>query len=171
MVHFIADLMPVLYKNIKAGKIVLASTIFFLFAFIGIKTRLTTEKIVFGKLIFKINVPPGFKKIGKSWGGHGLTFSIVYSDTSSLYYTDDHFFVTPNAANYRSTGFTPLPGGLTSDSTMGGRSANGKYWKEIYRNGYWLGYKNVTEERKSLFDLALTTVRKRYKGFHKTINL
>jgi len=147
----------------------LTKTILFLLAiamfacsrtFIG----LTKERISVDKKLFKIQVPRGAKRIEETIGGHGLWFTVIYPDSSFIYYSSDWAFITPNNSNYKTIGFNPPPGGITSDSTIGGEQTDGRYWKEIfywterYKRGYWIGYKNVSKDRVSLFDKSLLTL-------------
>jgi len=124
---------------------------------------LTKEKIAIKKTVFKVQVPKGDKAVNKYYGGHGVMFTIVYSDSSFLYYTDDRAFATPNYNNYKAADFYPPPGGITADSTISGQQLDGRHWKEIfhwnesYKGGYWTGYKNVPADKVSLFDKAVLT--------------
>src|SRR5690349_20610805 len=77
-------------------------------------TGLTQERIRIDKTLFKIQVPKGDKKVGTTISGHGLWFTIIYPDSSFIYYTSDWAFITPNNNNYKTVGFNPPPGGITS---------------------------------------------------------
>jgi len=127
-------------------------------------TGLTKERIEVQKTVFKIQAPNGDKKVNTTIGGHGLWFTIIYPDSSFIYYTSDWAFVTPNNNNYKTIGFNPPPGGITSDSTISGQQPDGRFWKEIfywtesYKRGYWIGYKNVPQDKVGLFDKSLLTL-------------
>jgi|GEM_PF-3194016 len=129
-------------------------------------TGLTQERIRIDKTVFKIQAPKGDKKIGTTIGGHGLWFTIIYPDSSFIYYTSDWAVMTPNKNNYQTIDFNPPPGGITSDSTISGQQLDKKFWKEkftwieSYKNGYWIGYKNVPQDKVSLFDKSILTLKR-----------
>ena len=145
--------------------IALTLTIFSLLSCSRTITGLTKEQIVIQKKVFKIQVPKGDKKVGTTIGGHGLWFTVIYPDSSFIYYTSDWAVITPNNTNYKTIGFNPPPGGITSDSTIGGQQADGRFWKEIfhwkesYKRGYWVGYKGVPQDKVSLFDKSILTLK------------
>jgi Ca2+-binding RTX toxin-like protein len=113
------------------------------------------------KYIYKIQVPHGDTGVSKIYGGHGNSFGVGYSDSSFIYYTNDTYIETPNYFdNYKLAGFATPIGGLQADTVIGGQQSDGKYWKEIFHNGYYIGYKNVPKERVELFDKSLITFRR-----------
>ena len=114
------------------------------------------------KYVYKIQVPFGDTGINKIYGGHGHSFEVGYKDSSFIYYTNDMYFATPNYfGNYKLIGFVTPIGGLQSDTVLRGRQNDGKYWKEIYHNGYYVGYKNIPNEKVAIFDRSLTTFRRK----------
>jgi len=112
------------------------------------------------KYVYKIGVPLGDTGVLKIYGGHGHTFAIGYIDSSFIYYSNDRYVGTPNYFdNYKLIGFSTPIGGLQTDTIIGGKQSDGKYWKEIYHDGYYIGYKNVAKKKMQLFDKSLTTFR------------
>ena len=113
------------------------------------------------KYVYKIKVPNGDTGINKIYGGHGHSFEVGYRDSSFIYYTNDMYFATPNYFdNYKLIGFVIPVGDLQSDTVLQGQQKDGKYWKEIFHNGYYIGYKNIPKERVELFDKSLTTYKR-----------
>jgi hypothetical protein len=126
---------------------------------------LTKKRIVINrnhKYVYKIGAPTGDTGIVKTYGGHGHGFEVRYRDSSFVYYTNDMYFATPNYFdNYKSINFTTPVGGLQVDTILQGEQKDGKYWKEIFHNGYYIGYKNVPKEKVELFDNSLTTFKRK----------
>ena len=131
---------------------------------------LTKEKVVFKKehigyrATYSISIPDfsdrQYQKL-LSFGGHGHGFEITYSDSSTIYYTNDHGMVTPNHKNYETinwTGYNFLEG--KKDTVLNGRQSDRLYWKEIRKGEDYFGYLNVREQDKELFDKALKTLKK-----------
>jgi hypothetical protein len=109
-----------------------------------------------------MEVPNGDTGILKIYGGHGHSFGVGYKDSSFIYYSNDTYVATPNYFdNYKSVGFVIPIGGLQSDTILQGQQKDGKYWKEIFHNGSYIGYKNVPKEKLQLFDKSLTTFRRK----------
>ncbi len=129
------------------------------------KTGLTRKRIVMNenyKHIYSIAAPAGDTGISKIYGGHGQGFSINYIDGSFIYYTDDMYVATPNYFdNYKFINYTTPVGGPQSDTTIGGQQKDGKYWKETFHKNYYIGYKNVSKNKISLFDNSLKTFKKK----------
>lgn len=125
------------------------------------ESGLTRKRIVMGNnnsYAFRIQVPKGDTGISKIYGGHGYSFGIGYNDSSFIYYTNDTYVATPNYFdNYKLIGFVTPIGGLQSDTVIGGQQSDGRYWKEVFHKGYYIGYKNVPKERVELFNKSLTT--------------
>ena len=108
----------------------------------------------------KIQVPHGDTGVTIISGGHGYSFGFGYRDSSFIYFNNDTYVATPNGFdNYKLIGFMTPIGGLQSDTTIGGEQPDGRYWKEIFYNGYYIGYKNVPKERLELFNKSLSTFR------------
>ena len=128
------------------------------------ESNLTSKRIVFNgnhRYTYRIKVPKGDTGVSKIYGGHGHSFGVGYKDGSFIYYTNDTYVATPNYFdNYKSVGFASPIGGLQVDTVIGGQQADGKYWKEIFANGYFIGYKNVSKEKVHLFDKSLMTFRR-----------
>ena len=135
-----------------------------LFACSVTENGLTSKHIVMNKnhkYVYKIQVPPNDTGISKIYGGHGHSFGVGYRDSSFIYYTNDTNVATPNYFdNYKLVNFVTPIGGLQVDTVIGGQQADGKYWKEIFQNGYYIGYKNVSKEKVELFNKSLTTFRR-----------
>jgi hypothetical protein len=104
-----------------------------------------------------IQTPAGKPKIKAFVSPHGQSFEILYRDGSLVYLTDDSGVPSPNLDNYSRIGFLPPLGEVIRDTTIAGIGVDGKGWKEIFRDGYSIGYRNVQPERMQLFDSALTT--------------
>jgi len=126
---------------------------------------MTSKRITMNKshkYIYKIEVPVDDTGVSKIYGGHGHSFGIGYRDGSFIYYSSDILVATPNYfENYKSIGFAIPIGGLQADTIIGGQQPDGKYWKEIFHNGYYIGYKNVPRERMDLFNKSLMTFRQK----------
>jgi hypothetical protein len=134
-----------------------------LMACVATKNNLTSKRIVISRshrYIYKIQVPKGDTGITKIYGGHGQGFGVGYKDSSFIYYTNDTYIATPNYFdNYKLVGFVTPIGGLQVDTVISGQQTNGKYWKEIFQKGYYIGYKNVPKENVELFNKSLATFR------------
>jgi len=146
---------------------------FILFITIGCsvtKNGLTPEKIVFKKeyigqrTIYHIDRPNyGNKtsKISLITDGHGHGFQITYSDSSTIYYSNDNHTSTPNYTNYKTInwdgyGILDKP----KDTIIEGVLANGLLWKEIRKGNDFIGYTNVPQSNESEFDKSLLTLKK-----------
>ena len=117
------------------------------------------------KYIYKIQVPEGDTGVSKIYGGHGHSFRVGYRDSAFIYYSNDTYVATPNDFdNYKLIGFATPIGGLQADTVIGGKQADGRYWKEVFHNGYYVGYKNVSKEKVELFDNSLATFRRTKQG-------
>lgn len=128
---------------------------------------LTKEKIVFKKDLigyrttYSISIPElsdrQHRKL-RSFGGHGHGFEIIFSDSSTIYYTNDHGMVTPNHRNYETVnwkGYKFLEG--EKDTVLNGQQTNGKYWKEIRKGEDCFGYFDVKGQDKEIFEKSLNT--------------
>jgi len=76
-----------LHKNLNIT--LLLTIALALFACSRTITGLTKERIEVQKTVFKIQAPTGDKKVNTTIGGHGLWFTIMYPDSSFIYYTSD----------------------------------------------------------------------------------
>ena len=141
-----------------------------IFSNCGMRSPLfSSEKIILSKdmigqrRIYKIITPNknSEKRVLRYVGGHGHGFAIMYNDSSQIYYTNDDAIATPNYKNYQSIHWKGKQMFDTfSDTIIEGRQSNGKYWKEIIKGNDFIGYLNISEEEKSLFDHSLQTFQK-----------
>jgi hypothetical protein len=126
---------------------------------------LTTRRVVINtdhKYVYKIQVPQDDTGVLKTFAGHGHSFGVGYRDSSFIYYIDDSHLATLNySGNDTLVGFTTPIGGLQTDTVIGEQQVNGRYWKEVFHNGYYIGYKNVPKERLEAFDKSLRTFRRK----------
>jgi hypothetical protein len=132
---------------------------------------LVTEKIVFKKkqigkkTEFTIDVPDlenANRTIILTLGGHGYGFHIVYSNSSEIYYTNDWAVMTSNYENYKTInweGFSRF--NSVQDTVINGIQTNGLCWKEIKKGSDYIGYLNISETNKYLFDQSLLTLKKK----------
>jgi hypothetical protein len=135
-----------------------------------LNTELTKEKIVFKKdhighrMTYSIYIPDFTNRQHNkllSFGGHGHGFEIIYSDSSTIYYTNDHGMETPNHKNYETInwkGYNIFEG--EKDTILNGQQPDGRYWKEIRQGEEFFGYFNVVKQDKDLFDRSLKTLKK-----------
>jgi len=134
------------------------------------KSDLIAQKIVFKKefighkAIYHIDIPK-FDNIESETilftGGHGHGFQIIYSDSSSIYYSNDKYTTTPNYENYKtdiwnSYRFLESP----KDTIIEGVLANGLRWKEIKKGNDFIGYTNVSNLQKSSFEKSILSFKK-----------
>jgi hypothetical protein len=115
-------------------------------------------KMTISKTKLVIDIPTGQNQVMKLVGGHGEGYNISYPDSSLIYFSNDKYVATPNYKNLETIKWKPLPG-MTYDTTLFGQSSDGTYWKEIQMRGKWLGYLNVTADKKDLFDNSLKSLR------------
>jgi hypothetical protein len=115
-------------------------------------------KMTINKTKLYIDIPHGYRQSLKLVGGHGEGYNISYTDGSLIYFSNDRYLATPNYNNLETIKWKPLPG-TTYDTTFFGQSSDGTYWKEIQMRGKWLGYLNVTADKKDLFDNSLKSLR------------
>jgi len=124
---------------------------------------LSSKRIKIGeknKRVIRLSVPTGDTGMVKVVGYHGYSFSFSYIDSSFIYIVNDKYAATPNQFDcYEFSGYVVPVGGFQSDTILAGKQANGKYWKEVFQKGFYLGYKNVSSDRLELFDKALKTFR------------
>ena len=145
-------------------------TLLLLFSCSSVNNGLTKERIVFKKdqigyrITYSIFIPDlSNRQHNKliSFGGHGHGFEIIYADSSTIYYTNDHGMVTPNHKNYERI---KLKGHSTfyenKDTVLIGQQPDGRYWKEIRNGEDYFGYLNVMKQDKDLFDKSLKTIEK-----------
>lgn len=140
-----------------------------IFSCTSTKKVLDERNIVFSKkeigkvVIYTLDSPelPGKSKtIYRMVGGHGHGFEIVYSDLQTIYYSNDYGIATPNHKNYATIGWKGFKFMSGGDTIFNGRQTNGLYWKEIKKGLDYIGYLNVTDSNKNLFDSALLTFKK-----------
>ena len=141
--------------------LIFATLTFLAFSCSVTNSGLTKKRIVIKRnhtYVYKITVPKGDTRVSKILGGHGNSFSIQYIDNSMIYFTDDMNYATPNYFdNYKTIGFKTPVGGLQTDTSISGLQTNGRYWKEIFHGGYYLGYKNVSKDKLELFNKSIQT--------------
>lgn len=141
---------------------------FLIFTFCSSGNRtFVNEKIVFKRTdigvrkVYHISRPIkiGDAKKIQYFGGHGQGFEIIYSDSSKIYYSNDRAVATPNHLNYETIGWSEL---LLDkkDTIIAGIQKNGKYWKEIISGKDHIGYLNVIETEKKIFDQSIESFRK-----------
>ena len=92
-----------------------------------------------------------------------------YRDGSVIYITDE-----PNSnITYEfieATGKSSERFFLRDTMTLSGKNKNGKYWKDIKICQFCVGYSNVTEDNKEMFDRALKSITVNKKsGLHQNI--
>ncbi|MGB0522488.1 MAG: hypothetical protein ACPGJS_05985 [Flammeovirgaceae bacterium] len=106
-----------------------------------------------------MKVPKGFE-FHRSSGSRETEFMYLYSDSSILYITS--FTNTENYKNIRDQGsYYQKLDAHYADSTLflQGVDSLGLYWKDITFGELSIGYKNVAESQKALFDSALNSVK------------
>lgn len=132
--------------------------------------QLTKEKITFNKShigqrksysIYR----PAFKnkeyRTSLFIGGHGNGFQIIYSDSATIYYSNDRYISSPNQYNYSTIGWKGFEyPNEQKDTIISGQQSDGRLWKEIRKGNDYIGYFNVSPTEKLLFDKAITTFKK-----------
>lgn len=94
-------------------------------------------------------------------GYHGNGFQIIYSDSAIIYYSNDYFTTTSNFKNYDSIGWQRSNYNQNGiDTILTGKQTDGRFWKEIIKNGDFMGYLNVAKQDVEIFDKALLTFKK-----------
>ncbi|TNE79845.1 MAG: hypothetical protein EP332_09710 [Bacteroidetes bacterium] len=131
---------------------------------------LSKEKIVFQKkhignkrsyTLYCPDIAGKTKTVIQVIGGHGYGFEVRYSDSSMIYFSNDQYLPTPNADNYQTIEWKlNWLEYETMDTTVYGRQTDQRYWKEIIQNKSYLGYVNVHEDDKALFEKALLSFKK-----------
>lgn len=127
---------------------------------------------------YLMNVPSGFNLVTLVGGNRELEKQYVYSDSSKLYISDFRNSILNydniislgiDLANKRFEGIELKreiakelgKDFILDDLVLEGKASNGLYWKDIRKGYIYIGYVNVSEQRKEEFDKALESFRKR----------
>ena len=103
-----------------------------------------------------MNIPKGYK-LTVLERGTDLEKQYWYNDTSVIYITSD-LTAYPNNENIRATGRIGERDFLMDSLTLGGRDGKGLFWRDIKMKLICVGYVNVPEDRKEIFDDALKSI-------------
>lgn len=115
---------------------------------------------------YSIEIPKGFRlKVYKAGGEAGESREYRYLDSSVIYISD--FGSSLNESNIEIGGysskkfdFSMKQNRLIGDSLiLTGRTKSG-YWKEINIGAMAVGYLNVSDQKKEVFDEALKTLKR-----------
>ena len=122
---------------------------------------LTNRRVVIDgshKYVYEIQVPKDDTGVLKIYGGHGNSFGLGYRDSSFIYYINDADVSTTNSSGNDEPGEYSIPGGgLETAKVISEQQVNGRYWKEVFHNGYYIGYRNVPKEKLDAFNKSLRT--------------
>lgn len=95
-------------------------------------------------------------------GDYKSEYRIIYPDSSIIYITNDEWngsrLNIQNRMAIGINGYTKKT--LTDTIEVHGVQENGRYWKELILNDIVVGYYNLPEEHKQLFDEVLTKIKR-----------
>jgi hypothetical protein len=117
------------------------------------------------KTKYAIKIPKSdstFHTLIKTLGGHGIGFQLMYTDSSIIYFSNDWAIATPNYNNYQKIDLNTIGSRLIDlDTVMFGIQSNGLNWKEIISDNSFIGYLNVSNKNKELYDQSISSIHKR----------
>ena len=117
------------------------------------------------KINYFLVVPNGYKlNIFEAGGEVGLEYRYIYPDSSIIYISDLEISlnfenIAKNGLSAKKFEFKMRQDALKGDTlTISGKDEKGCYWKEIMIGTVEFGYKNVTENKKGIFDNVLKSI-------------
>lgn len=146
-------------------RLILYSLFTVIFSSCNAQKKLITKKMSFptiGKHSIKIPKGTSDEKLIK--GGHGGEYQYWYSDSSVVYISTDEGSATLNAERAKNKIDANAEKAIAElkneDIEVSGKVGN-QYWKEkqIHEGRVKIGYLNVNEEKKELFDNALKSFK------------
>lgn len=130
-------------------------------AFLPDKNGLADEYVVIKKdttAIFEMKLPEGYAtRYQLIEGGAEPACTVPYPDGAVLYCADHNNI--PSEAGYTMLDFVTADGAWQPDTVRNGLQPDGRCWKVVFRQGWFVGYKNVRKERAGIFDRSLQTLR------------
>lgn len=122
------------------------------------------------KITYIAYLPKNFIRVfvEEAGGEIGICKRYYYHDSAIIYLSDDHL-VSPNYENILKAGYSERKFKFTKTlnasihDTLVLASSNDKklYWTEVFIGKACIGYLNVTEDKKHLFDKSVSTFKKR----------
>ena len=161
-------------------QILLIVAIFFMPPIVTNKFKTITFETIGRDAKYELDIPKRFSRDYWVRGGSELEMIYLYKDSSCIYIGDMRIAFT-NYENIKTFGdsisylrfqdnelykqFNKETGGehirIRPDTfELSGKDKDSLYWKDIKIKAISIGYAKVTEDRKEIFDKALTTLRK-----------
>ena len=108
-----------------------------------------------------LSIPKGYDFFHTKGGAEFDTYLYIYSDSSCVYITDG----SASGENYNNIKEekkmdTLLYAQLENDTLiLSGIDKKKLYWKNCFYRSYTIGYKNVTKEKKDIFDKSIDSFK------------
>lgn len=114
---------------------------------------------------YKIEVPNGYLNHLVISGNHGKEQQYWYNDSTLFYFSDETGITTPNYENIsknEETRSIRTKAILENDTFyLEGKDDKNLFWKECFYRDITIGYMNVPNEKKEIFDKAISSLRKK----------
>ena len=114
---------------------------------------------------YKIEVPEGYLNHLIISGNHGKEYQYWYKDSMLFYFSNETGIATQNYENISKNQETMIirtKAILENDTfNLEGKDDKNLFWKECFYKGIIIGYMNVPNEKKAIFDRAISSLRKK----------
>lgn len=114
---------------------------------------------------YRIQVPKGYLNHLVISGNHGEEHQFWYSDSTLFYFSNETEITTHNYENIskkEETKSIRAKAILENDTFyLEGKDDKNLFWKEYFNGDITVGYMNVSNEKKEIFDKSINSLRKR----------